>query len=129
MTSRQFTADQLADMRTAQTEHMLDAGVIQTRTQTADSFGQPIETFADGSEIAIGLDMRPGSERRGADLAITTYDATARLGITNAPTVGDRLKITKRFGEVLGTALIFDIVSPIQRGPSGIRIALQRVET
>jgi len=109
---------------------MLDVGNIQPRTQTADGFGQFIETFPTNSaDLACGLDMRPGSERRNANMTISTYDATTRLPITAAPTVGDRFRITKRFGETLAVALVFEIVSPIQRGPSGIRILLKRVET
>ena len=125
----QFSATELLNMRVAQTEHMLDTGLVQTRTQTVDTFGQAIETFADGAATICGIDMRSGSERHGAALTISQYDATVRLPITATPTVGDRFKVTKLFGETLATALVFNIVSPIQRGPSGIRLMLARVET
>jgi hypothetical protein len=129
MTLRQFTADELLDMRQAQVDHLLDTGLIQTRLQQEDSYGQSIETFTDGAPGACGLDMRPGSERRGTDLTVTTYDATLRLPITATPTVGDRYKITHRYGELLASPLVFEIVAPIQRGSSGIRLALRRIET
>lgn len=125
----QFNATELANLRVAQTDHMLDTGNIQVGTQTVDTFGQAIETFTDGTAMICGLDMRPGSERHSQVHTISQYDATVRLPITATPTVGDRFEVTKRFGETLSAALVFNIVSPIQRGPSGIRLLLARIET
>lgn len=118
----------LATMRATQTAHMMDECVLQACTQTVDSFGQMVESFVDGTEQACGLDMRPGSERRGAQNIVVTFDASVRLAITAAPNPKDRVKVTKRFGETLTTALVYEIVGPIQRGPSGIRLLLKRVE-
>jgi hypothetical protein len=121
--------EELGRLRHDQESCMFDTGNIQPRVQTADSFGQPVETFpTDSADSACGLDMRPGSERFTPDMTVTTYDATLRLPITATPTVGDRFRITKRHGETLATALVFNIVSPIQRGPSGIRLLLTRIE-
>lgn len=126
----QFSAAELADMRTAQTGHMLDTGNIQPVSASTDTFGQVVETWPTNSaDLAVGLDMRPGTERIGADMTLTEYDAILRMPITAAPSVRDRIRITKRFTETLSTALVFEIVGPIQRGPSGIRILLRRVET
>ena len=125
-----LSSTELTRLRSAQVSSLMDTGNIQPRTQTVDSFGQAVETFPTNSaDMTCGLDMRPGSERFNTEMAITTYDATVRLPITATPTVGDRFRVTKRQGEALGIALIFNIVSPIQRGPSGIRLLLQRVET
>lgn len=127
--SYQFTSDELADLRTAQTGHMLDTGNMMPVTVTQDSFGQMVETWTtNGADVACGLDMRPGSERHGTDMTVVAYDATVRLAITTSVDLRDRFRVTKRFGETLSSALIFDIVSPIQRGPSGIRLMLRRVE-
>jgi hypothetical protein len=121
---------ELTRLRSAQESAMFDTGNIQPRTQTLDSFEQAVETFPTNSaDLVCGLDMRSGSERFGPQLTVTTYDATVRLPITTTPTVGDRFRVTKRHGETLATALVFNIISPIQRGPSGIRLLLQRVET
>jgi head-tail adaptor len=125
----EFSADELSEMRTAQTGHMMDTCVIQTCTQTANSYGEMIETFTDGTALDCGLDMRPGSERRGMDATLVEYDAVLRLAISQAPDARSRIKVTKRFGEVLSTALVYEIVSPIQRGPSGIRLILKKVLT
>lgn len=126
----QFTADELTNMRLDQEGHMLDTGNIQRRIQTKDSFAQSIETFpTNDTDMACGLDMRPGSERFNVEATITNYDATVRIPITATPTVGDRFRVTKRFGETLSTALVYDIAAPIQQGPSGLRLALMRIET
>jgi hypothetical protein len=123
-----FTTAELAGMRTAQDLHMMDEYVPQTYSSTVNSFGEMIATYYDEEAAICGLDMRPGSERYGRDNTPLEYDATLRLLITSTPDVKDRIKITTRFGEILATALIYEIVGPIQRGPSGIRLLLKRVE-
>jgi hypothetical protein len=132
----EFSAADLAKMRAAQEAHMMDACKLQACVETADSFNQLVQTWpVDGSELVCGLDMstgrypRPGSEEHGADMTVLEYDATLRLPITATPNAKDRVKITKRFGETLSTPLIYDIVGPIQRGPSGVQLLLKRIET
>jgi hypothetical protein len=128
--SYQFTAAELTTMRTAQDGHMLDTGNMQPVSITQDTFGQMVETWpSNSSSIACGLDMRPGSERHGQDKTNIEYDATVRLPIGTAVDLRDKFRVTKRFAETLGTALVFEIVAPIQRGPSGIRLLLKRIET
>ena len=126
----QFSDTELETMRTAQDGHMLDTGNMQPVTLAQDSFGQVVESWPSNStSIACGLDMRSGSERHGADKTNVTYDATVRLPIGTAVELRDKFRITKRFGETLATALVFEIVAPIQQGPSGLRLMLKRVET
>ena len=125
-----FTADELTFMRDAQTGHMLDTGYLQAYSESFNSFGEPAKVYTEsGTSTDCGLDMRPGIERHLADKTTTTYDATVRLPITATPSVRDRIRITARFGEALATPLIFDILAPIQRGPSGIRLLLRKIET
>ena len=117
-------------MRSAQDGHMNDTCVLQACVQTDNTFGEAVETWpVDGSAIACGLDMRPGSERHGTENTVINYDATIRLPIAQTPDPKDHIKVTKRFGETLATALVFSIVGPIQRGPSGIRLLLERIQT
>ena len=123
-----FTPTELSGMRTAQDLHMMDVYIPQAYSRTINSFGEAIVTYADGSAAICGLDMRPGSERYGRDNTLLEYDATLRLPVTVAPDVKNRIKITVRFGETLATPLVFEIVGPIQRGPSGIRLLLRRIE-
>lgn len=108
---------------------MMDICNFGTATQTPDSYNQLVETFAYGADVVCGLDMRPGSERHGVDKTVLEYDATIRLPIASAPDPLDRVKVTKRFGEALGAALVYNIVGPIQRGPSGVRLLLKIIET
>jgi hypothetical protein len=124
-----FTADELTGMRTAQDGHMMDTYVPQVYSETFGSFRESIITYTDGAAAICGLDMRPGTERHSSDNTILEYDAIVRLPIGTTPNPRDRIKITKRFGETLATALVFEIVGPIQRGPSGIRLLLKKVAT
>lgn len=124
-----FSATELTGMRAAQTGHMMDTCVIQAYSRTFSDMKAPVETWTDStSTTACGLDMRPGDERHGVQNSIVEYDATIRLPIATVIDAKDRIKVTKRFGETLGTALVFQVAGPIQRGPSGIRIRLKRVE-
>lgn len=127
MTDYDFTEDELEYMREVQVGHMMDSCVIQTHSATYDTFGQEILSYTDGSEIRCGLDMRPGSERHGQDETVLTYDATLRLPITTTLTEKDRIKVTKRFGEDW-TDLVFEVVGVLQRGASGLRVLLRRIE-
>ena len=124
-----FSATDLTNMRACQDEHCMDVCKFGTATQTADTFNQLVETFAYGADVVCGLDMRPGSERHGVDKTLLVYDATIRLPIASAPDPIDRVKVTTRFGEALGTDLVYSIVGPIQRGPSGVRLLLKIIET
>ena len=123
-----FSADELTNFRSAQTDHMMDTVVRQIYSATSNSYNEDIVTYTDQTAIDCGLDMRPGSERHTSNYTALQYDATMRLPITTSINPRDRLKVTKRFGETLSTALVFEIVGPIQRGPSGIRLLLKRVE-
>jgi hypothetical protein len=116
-------------MRTAQTGHMLDTCYINVYSRTFNSYGEPVEVWSSPlTTTACGLDMRPGSETPGEDYTSLAYDATVRLPIGTTIDTRDRITVTKRFGETLVTPLVFRIEGPIQRGPSGIRLALRRVE-
>ncbi|OGO12732.1 MAG: hypothetical protein A2Y53_04875 [Chloroflexi bacterium RBG_16_47_49] len=129
MTSLFFDADDLTGMRSTQDGHMQDECVTQARVQTADTYNQLIDTYpVDSAAIICGLDMRPGIERHMPDGNTVTYDATIRLPIATVVLTTDRIKITKRFGETLAVPLVYEIMSPIQRGPSGLRYALRRLE-
>lgn len=128
--SYQFTAADLTAMRAAQVGHMLDVGNVQPVTVVKDTMGQMVETWSSNSaDIVCGLDMRSGSERHSTNNTVVEYDATVRVPLTTVVDIRDRFRVTKRFGETLGEALVYDIVSPPQRGPTAIRLLLRRVET
>lgn len=125
-----FNASDLANMRTTQQNHQMDTCVLQAVVETENSFNELVQTWpSDSSALTCGLDMKPGAERHGPDKTLLEWDAVLRLPITSTPGAKDRIKITKRFGETLSTPLVYEITGPIQRGPSGNRVLLQRVET
>lgn len=106
---------------------MQDTCIVQTCTQTANTMGEMVETFSDGSAEPCGLDMRSGKERRSVDNVITEYDATIRLAYGRILSAKSRIKITKRFEETLSTPLVYEIVSPHQQLVSGARYLLRRI--
>lgn len=121
-----FSASELANMRTAQDGHMMDTAFIQDETETTNSYREVVFTYADrGTSTVCGLDMRPGSENVREDKTVLIYDATVRLPIGTLVDEKNRIKVTKRFGETLTTVLVYDIVGPVQRGPSGVRLLLR----
>ena len=124
-----FSAADLTNMKSCQDDHMMDTCKFGTCTQTADTYNQLVETFAYGDAVICGLDMKPGSERHGVDSTVINYDATLRLPFASAPDPKDRIKVTKRHGVALAADQVYDIVSPIQKGPSGVRLLLKIIET
>src|SRR5574343_1272839 len=105
-----FSADELTGFRATQTGHMMDTVVRQAYSATQNSYNEDVVTYTDHTAIKCGLDMRPGSERHTSNYTALQYDATMRLPITTTIDARDRLKVTKRFGETLTTALVFEIV-------------------
>lgn len=128
MNKQFFTPKDLQAMKETQEAHMMDTCKIETRVQTVDSFGQMVESFpTDSEEVRCGLDMQPGTERHNVDGSVISYDATIRLPMGTAVTSMDKVKITKRFGVRLDVPLVYEVMSPIQQGPSGTRYALRKL--
>jgi hypothetical protein len=123
-----FSTEELADFRATQESHMMDLVVRQAYSATQNSYNEDVVTYTDQTAQDCGLDMRPGNERYTQNYTAIEYDATMRLPITTTIDARDRLKVTKRFGETLATPLVYEIVGPVERGPSGIRLVLKRVE-
>jgi hypothetical protein len=123
-----FTDIELEGMRQTQTGHMMDECVVLVYAAgTANEFNEAdAPSYTASSSYECGLDMNPGSERHEADLTAIQYDAVLRLPLNVSLKETDRIQITKRFGE-LPAPLTYEIVSPIQRGPSGVRILLRRI--
>jgi hypothetical protein len=104
---------------------MPDTCLIKTRTQTEKTNGEKVDDFTTGTSSICGLDMRPGTFRRGREMTEVTYDATIRLPHDASVTLTGKITVTKRFGETISPNLDFLIAGVIQRGPSGIRLALR----
>lgn len=122
-----FSSAELAAMRVAQESAMMDTGNVETFSETFNSFGESVASYAHAADIACGLDMRPGSVNLEPDKTTVVYDAIVRLPIATSVKMTDQFRVTKRFGETISPAMTFDIVGTIQRGPSGIRLLLQKV--
>ncbi len=125
-----FTAQDLARMQAAQQSHMPDICHRLVYTRTYDDYGEPIEVWTENTtDIPCGIDQRPGSETLQTTGVLVSWDATIRLPIDQADVwdVKDRLLLTQRFGTAI-TNITYWISSPVQRGPSGIRLLLKKVE-
>ena len=125
-----FTSEELEGMRDEQTGHMLDMCVILTYAEgTLNEFNEAdAPTFTESAPVECGLDMRPSSRRFGEEMTVIQYDATLRLPLHTPVTEKDHIRVVSRFAEFHDT-LDYEIVSPIQRGPSGIRIYVRKVVT
>ena len=124
---RVFTGDELARMQATQTSAMFDTCVIQAYSAAQDAYGAMIASYTDGSEISVGFDPTGGREGKRTDMTTLPIDATVRLPFGTSVNAKDRIKITKRFGTALSTALVFDVVGFPQTGPSGIVLDLESV--
>jgi hypothetical protein len=122
-----FNAGDLSEMRTSQNAHMMDTCHRLVYSATANEYGEMVPTWTESStDVICGLDPGPGRENLRADLVVVHHDATLRLPISTVWDVKDRIKITKRHGEAV-SGVVYAIVGPIQRGPSGIRMLLEEV--
>lgn len=123
-----FTSDELTEMQTAQEAHMMDVCIIGVFSQTRDDYKTPVDAWAFGvTEIPCGLEQETGSEELEPTKTVIRWDATLRLPIAQTVSEHDVIKIIKRHGVAI-TPIIYGIVSPIRRGPSGNRIRLKRIE-
>lgn len=123
-----FTNNDLATMRATQEVYMQDTcRILVYAAGTADDYGEhSAPTYTPGSSIRCGLDQRPGFERHGAELTSIEYDGTLRLPVGTTLKETDRIRVTKRFGEDT-TDIDYEISSPVQRGPSGLRVLVKKV--
>lgn len=129
-----FDATDLLNMRGAQTDHMMDVCVVLSYAAgTLNEFNEAdAPTYTETSVVACGLDMAPntgrnrGGENNLTEMTVIQYDAVLRMPISTLVKETDRIKILSRFGEQIDP-LTYEIVSPIQRGPSGIRLMLKKI--
>lgn len=122
-----FSTAELAGMQAAQEEGMMDTCVLQTWSSSAqDAFGQRREAWTDGDAIACGFNPKGGREVPGPEQAPILTDATVRLPIDTEVDRRDRVKVTHRFGALLATAQVFEIVQEPRRGPSGLQLDLRK---
>lgn len=123
-----LSAAQISQMQTVQADLMADTCVIQSRSATADSYGEMIASYTDGDAIACGFSYAGDRHKfRAPDMTLQTTDAELRIPLTETIGERDRVKLTKRMGTTLGTALVFEVNGPIRRGPSAYLVPLRKV--
>lgn len=118
---------QLAHMRERQELSLMDVCHKLTYSRTISSYREPVITYTeDDTDIPCGLEQKQGTEIGADKNAVITYDAILRLSLKVTVDEKDRIRIVKRYGERI-TPIDYEIASPQQRGPSGIRLFLKKV--
>lgn len=127
-----FTPDEFADMQTDQAAHMFDTCTLVIYVAGAtDEYGMPLTTWVAGPVVACGYDGRrhaetgiPGGTEQ-TQVIIT--DGRVRLPIDTEIMTQDRLLVTHRFGVLLETPILYELVGEPRRGPSGLLCDIRRV--
>jgi hypothetical protein len=123
---RAFDATILSRLRTTQESAMQDTCQIGAYDYVEDGYGNPTPQYTYGSALSCGFQhVRPREVQGSGEVPV--IDARVRLPIATTIDERDRVKITHRYGEALATAQVFDIVGPMERGPSGLQINLKLV--
>lgn len=119
---------QLAHMRERQVLSLMDTCRKLTYSRTLNTYQEPVVAYTEDTvDTPCGLEQKSGQEQGADKNAVVTYDAILRLPITFTIDEKDRVRVTKRYGERLAAPIDYEIVSPQQRGPSGIRLLLKKV--
>lgn len=121
---------QLEHFRERQLVGLMDVCHRLAHSSITNDYNEEISTWTDDEiDLPCGLDQRSGNERQRTQDTVLQHDATIRLTIEDGETfaVKDKVLIVRRFGELLDTSIEYEIVSPAQRGPSGIRYLLKKV--
>jgi hypothetical protein len=79
------------------------------------------------TDIPCGLELGAGNEPARERLTTLQWDGTLRLPYGTDWDERDRVKVIKQYGETLSEPLVFDIVGPIQLGPTAVRLAIRKV--
>ena len=125
-----FTEDDLQRMRETQTGHMLDQCVIMQYTPgTRNEYNEDDAfTYVDSAPLECGLNMNPGTRTFGEEMTVIRYDAILRLPLHTPITELNKIRIISRYGEY-HNGVEWEIITPIDRGPSGIRVYLRKIVT
>lgn len=99
---------------------MQDTCVVRTYTGAADGWGNPTPTYTAGAAIACGVEHGVPEEWQDSN-QVAQIDAVLRLPIGTVIAPEDLVNVTYRYGELLGTAQVFEVVGPVRQGPSGVR--------
>jgi len=122
-----ISANDLTGLRADQTDALWDTCIVQAWSGTANAYGELVETYTDGSAMACRFVASSGSESHKANMTTVTMPALVRLPLGTTVTAKDRVKITKRFGETLATALVFGVEDDGIAGATCVTVKLKDV--
>jgi hypothetical protein len=126
--SKAFTSDELASMRTAQEDHMMDTCQLGTKTESQSPSGHVSASFSYGAGVACGFSPKGSKVSERTDGSPVFSDASLRLPLGTAIDATDRVKLTHRLGVALNPEEEWDVAGEPARGPSGLVVPLNRVE-
>lgn len=127
-----FSSSDLERMRSTQSGAMMDLCTVRSWSPTIDSLGSEIEGWTVREGVPCGLDVSPNAQaeqRREVGTAVT-ISATLRLRLEDGEGLSakDSVIVTHRNGEALSPQLSFGLDGPPKRGPTGVVLALVRVD-
>lgn len=124
---RAFTSTELERMQDTQVAAMQDRCKIGAYSSDADGYGNPQAEYTYGDEIECGvMHLKPREAQASGEVPV--IDAALRLSIETVIDERDRIKVIKRFGELLDVPQVFEIEGPARRGPSGLVLDLRLVD-
>jgi len=110
-------------MQTEQATSSNDTCKVLAYSSSTDAYGNPSPTYTAGSAIACGVKyIKPGEVQGTGEVPV--IHARVRLPLDTTITEEDRVQVTKRYGTAI-TAQTFDVVGPVERGPSALVVNLR----
>jgi hypothetical protein len=124
---REFTATELERMQDTQEAAMQDTGVMLRYSEARDDYNNPYPDYtADENSVVCGLEYTDPDEVQESG-EVPMIDAWLRLPLATAWDTRDRFRVTHRYGVELADPPEFELVGPVQRGPSGLVVGLRSV--
>lgn len=129
---RVFTETELLRMQATQDGAMQDSCYILRRTMHGpDEWGMEKFTWertTPAAPLACGVDPSAPREAHGSG-EVGLLDVALRLPLTTALAVTDRVELLTRYAVALDPSVLYEIVGPVERGPSGLVLKLRVLTT
>ncbi len=120
---RAFGSDELERMQATQHAAMRDRCVLEIAANAPHAYGYGL-AYSAGAALACGLHMSPSREVMESG-QVAMPDARLRLPLGTNVTGVDRVRVTHRYGALLSTPLVYDVIGLPERGPSGLQLNLR----
>lgn len=123
-----FSVTELTRMQATQVSAMQDTCLHLAYTTVTNDYGMPDESYTESLSYPCGFDPVARPEAM-PETDVPMLDARLRMSIGVDGVIGeyDRLRITHRFGVLLGAPLDYEVVGLPERGPSGLVFNLKNV--